>query len=631
MCGIAGYISPRISPDERRDAVARMCARMVHRGPDEGGLGSWSEATLGMRRLAIFDPQHGQQPMSSPDGRWHLVFNGAIYNFRELRAELTGLGWTFRTDCDTEVLLIAFVQWQTACLSKLRGMFALAIWDSRDHELTLARGPFGIKPLYYNWLADGGLVFASELRALIASHAFSAEINPLSVSAYLSYLSVPAPKTIYRRVRCLRPGQLAVWRTGRLSIRTYWTFRNPAEETSYQKTNYAEFVHQLRDRLEDSVRAHAIADVPVGAFLSGGLDSSALVALMARQSSSPLKTFTLTFNEHEFSEQTAARAVSRHIGTDHYEYLLTGAEVAHSLPQILDRMDQPTGDGINTYFASQLAASTGVKAVISGLGGDELFGGYPSFTQLPRLARLIPYWRSLPDFVREGFLQLLRRRGSVRSLKLADFLAHGRDLNELASLQRSVFSETARLPLLEPETRRQVARLGPLHPMLDNFAFDLHATQPLHTVSAWEMRTYMSDVLLNDSDVFSMAHSIELRTPYIDAPLIRWLWTKPDAHVFTPGRYKGALADAVADLLPNAMHRQQKIGFSLPFPLWMHGPLREFLNDTFSASSLRHCPWLDSLAVQTLWRDYQNSNDRRNWSRVWSLAMLIAFTQKLAA
>ncbi len=628
MCGIAGYVSAREGTDRRRHVVGRMCARMVHRGPDDAGVESIDEATLGMTRLAIFDPAQGHQPMRTPDGRFTLVFNGAIYNFRQLAEELGPLGWTFRTHCDTEVLLAAFAQWGTACLPRLRGMFAFAIWDAREHSLTLVRGPFGIKPLYYHWRDDGGLLFASELSAITASRSVQIEIEPRAISAYLSYLSVPAPQTIYRRVRCLRPGQLAVWHDGCFTERTYWSLRQPASTESRPASHYQDFVGELRSRLEDSVRAHALADVPVGAFLSGGIDSGALVALLARHTPGRLKTFTLAFDEREYSEQTAARRLADHVGTDHYEQIITGADVADQLPTILDRMDQPTGDGTNVYFASALAARSGVKAVVSGLGGDELFGGYPSFSQLPRIARLLPLWRGVPASVRRALIAALRARGTVRSLKLADFLAYARDLNEIASLQRSVFSEPARLTLLAHDTRRLVARLGPMHPMLDDFAFELHATESLRTVSSWEMRTYMTDVLLSDSDVFSMAHSLELRTPFIDSQLVRWLWQQPESFVFTPGRYKGALHDAVADLLPLTQKSHTKLGFSLPFPLWIRGPLRSFMEDMFSSASLINCPWLDPVAVQSLWRDYLRSNDTRNWSRVWSLAMLIAFLQR---
>jgi len=625
MCGIAGFISTRDSTDTRLRSVDRMVDAMRHRGPDDRGSAAEGPATLGMCRLAIFDPANGHQPIATPDGRHTLIFNGAIYNFHELAAELARLGWTFRTRCDTEVLLAAYAQWGADCLNRLRGMYSFAVWDRTEQQLFLARGPYGIKPLYYHWRDDGGLLFASELRALFASRVLSAEIDPRAVNSYLSYLSVPAPDTLFRRVRSLRPGQYAVWRDGRLEIRSYWSTRSASHGQGEPCGSYGAFVSELRERLDDSVRAHSIADVPVGAFLSGGLDSSAIVALMAKQVTGPLKTFTLVFDEPEFSEQAAARRTATHVGTEHHELRLTGEEVARSMPRILASMDHPTGDGINTYFASRLAAEHGVKVVVSGLGGDELFGGYPSFRQVPLFSRLLPWWRRLPRSARHLLLAPLAARASVRSRKLSDFLANARDFHELASLQRTVFSDGARQALLEPGLRKIAQRMGPFHPMLDDFAFELSDTGPLRSVSSWEMRTYMADVLLADSDVFSMAHSLELRTPYIDPQLVRWLWAQPEEYVYTPGRPKHALADAVAADLPVPTREQEKIGFLLPFSVWMRGPLKPFLDETFSRQSLDACPWLDASAVENLWRDYLQSADWRNWSRIWSLAMLIAF------
>ncbi len=603
-----------------------MCAAMDHRGPDGGGVEHRGAATLGTQRLAIFDLANGQQPMATPDGRYTIVFNGAIYNFRELRSELGGLGWGFRTNCDTEVLLAAFAQWKEACLQRLRGMFAFAVWDGAENSLFVARGPFGIKPLYFHWRSDGSLFFASEIGALLASRGMPAEIEPTSVGAYLAHLSVPAPETIYRRIHCLRPGRMAIWRDGQLVIRRYFSLGAGATSgKGAARGSYPDFVGQLREHLDDSVRAHSIADVPVGAFLSGGIDSSAIVALLRQHVPGRLSTFTLTFDEAEFSEQDSARRISGLFGTEHHEHRLTGMEVARSMPRILSSMDQPTGDGINTFFVSQLASQHGTKVVLSGLGGDEIFGGYPSFRHIPAMARLLPYWQSLPAIVRRALVGMLKLRPTVRSRKLTDFLTNARDLHELASLQRMVFAESARLTLLEPGTREVVRRQGPFHPMLDDFAFELHQSGPLRSVCSWELRTYLSDVLLADGDVFSMANSIELRTPYVDSRLIRWLWGQPEEYVFSPGHYKRALSDAMNDLLPAATRDQTKVGFLLPFAVWMHGPLREFLEDSFSKPSLDRCPWLDARAVKDLWQDFLLSEDRRNWSRVWSLAVLIGF------
>ncbi len=630
MCGIAGLVSVRHDLTAREDAVKRMVQRQQHRGPDDRGIHSDGPATLGMCRLAIIDPANGHQPMTSPDGRFTLVFNGAIYNYRALRTELALGGWDFRTHCDTEVLLAAYALHGAACLPRLRGMFAFALWDAREQVLFAARDPLGIKPLYYARLPGAGILFASELNALLASGAVARELDPTSVGEYLAWFSVPAPRTIYRGIASLPPGhQLTVDAAGRVQTGPWW--RLPAPTRPDIAANYHDFVGGLRAQLNDSVRAHRVADVPVGAFLSGGMDSTAIVGLMARSGAAKLKTFSLIFGEAGFSEQASARLAAQAFGTEHHEELITGARVAADLPRLLAAFDQPTGDGINTYYASQAARRGGVTVALSGLGGDELFGGYPSFRDLPRLHRLLPLWRRLPGGMRRAIVEQLRARPTVRARKLADFLAHARDLHELASLQRRVLPETVRLSLLAPEARAQAERLGPNHPQLEDFAFELPGADPFQIISAWELRTYMADVLLRDSDVFSMANSLELRVPFVDRPLLEWLWPQRSWFKYDPRRPKRALADATADLVPAAIRNRRKQGFALPFAHWMLAELRPFLDETFSTASLGACPWLQTAAVQQVWTDYKTRRDTRAWSRVWTLAVLIAFANRKSA
>lgn len=628
MCGIAGVFAPALTTEERERAVRAMVTSMHHRGPDDQGCASLGAATLGMARLAIIDPAHGHQPMVSPDGRFTLVFNGAIYNFRELKAELRD-GWDFRTDCDTEVLLAAYARHGAACLPRLRGMFAFAVWDERERTLFAARDPLGIKPLYHARLPGGGLALASELNALLASGLVPREIDPASVGEYLAWFSVPAPRTIYTGVANLPPGHaLRIDAAGRLATEAWWRLpphRAPAA------ANYADFIHGLRAQLDDSIRAHRVADVPVGAFLSGGLDSAVIAGLMVRGGATRLKTFSLVFDEADFSERDAARETARALGTDHHEEVLTGARLAADLPALLAAYDQPTGDGVNTYYVARAARAGGVTVALSGLGGDELFGGYPSFRDLPRLDPLLPFWRTLPAAARSRVIRWLQDRPSGRARKLADFLAHARDLHELASLQRRVLPEATRLGLLAPEARDQAQRLGPLHPRLDDFVADLLGADPFQVISAWELRTYMADVLLRDSDVFSMRHSLELRVPFVDPPLLAWLWPQPAHFKHTPAEPKQALGEAVADVLPLAVRRRRKRGFTLPFAVWMRRELRPFLADTFAPASLAACPWLDAAAVQQLWRDFESGRDPRAWSRVWTVAMLVAFAQRRPA
>lgn len=611
----------------REDAVNRMVARQQHRGPDDRGLHSDGPATIGMCRLAIIDPANGHQPMTSPDGRFSLVFNGAIYNYRALQAELALAGWNFRTNCDTEVLLAAYALYGKECLRRFRGMFAFAVWDAREKTLFAARDSLGIKPLYYARLPDSGVVFASELNALLAAGVVSREIDPTSVGEYLAWFSVPAPRTIYRGIANLPPGHsLSVDPAGRVKTGPWWQL--PAPRAVTIATNYQEFVHGLRHQLEDSIRAHRVADVPVGAFLSGGMDSTAVVGLMTRSGASRLKTFSIVFGEAGYSEQASARLVAETFGTEHHEELITGGRVAADLPRLLASFDQPTGDGINTFYASQAARAGGVTVALSGLGGDELFGGYPSFRDLPRLQRLLPWWRRLPGSLRRGLVERLRARPGARARKLADFLAHARDIHELASLQRRVLPEAARLELLAPEARAQAERLGPNHPMLEDFAFELIGADPFQVISAWELRTYMADVLLRDSDVFSMAHSLELRVPFVDRQLLEWLWPQRDWFKYDPRKTKRALADATADIVPAAIRNRRKQGFTLPFAHWMRAELRPFLDETFSNASLGACPWLQAAPVQQMWTDYKAGGDTRAWSRVWTLAVLIAFANR---
>lgn len=629
MCGIAGLISPTIDARVREAAAGRVVARMRHRGPDDSGFVSEGAATLGMCRLAIIDPANGRQPMASPDGRFHLVFNGALYNFRELRPSLAAAGWNFRTDCDTEVLLAALALRGTACLSDLRGMFAFGFWDAHERRLVLARDPFGIKPLYFSPLFPDGFIFASELNGLLASGLVERAIDPASVGEYLAWFSVPAPRTIYRGIMSLRPGHLLVVEGGRRpEMRAWWTLPPPQARES--AGSHGEFVHELGRRLQDSIKAHRVADVPVGAFLSGGLDSTAVVGLMARSGATRLKTFTVVFDDPGLSEAAPARQTAASLGTEHYEELLTGHRVADDLSRIIATLDSPTGDGINTYYASHAARAGGVTVALSGLGGDELFGGYPSFRDLPRLARVLPLWRKVPPSLQRLVLGRLNR-GTSRARKLADFLTHARDLHDLAALQRRVLPESTRLALLSPDARAEAERLGPIHPLADDFIAELAGADPLQVISAWELRTYMADVLLRDSDVFSMANSLELRVPFIDRPLIEWLWPQDPAQRFAAVGTKAALADATAAVVPAHVRARRKQGFSLPFARWMRSELLPFLDDAFSPGALGNCPWLEPQAAARLWHSYRTGSDDRAWSRVWTVAMLVAFANRRVA
>ena len=600
-----------------------MIGAMRHRGPDDQGEVSANSVTLGMCRLAIIDPTNGHQPMTTKDGRFHLVFNGCIYNHNELRKDYASRGYSFGSQCDTEVLVAAYAMDGEACLKRFRGMFSFAVWDAQTESLFLARDPLGIKPLYYHQRGRS-LVFASELKALLASRLAPTSFDQRGVSDYLAYLAVPAPRTIYRDVFSLRPGECARFEQDVLTVRKYWTFPRPGSNVSVCRSA-AEFTEGLKAQLHDTVRAHLVSDVPIGAFLSGGLDSTAVVGLMAKAGAHPLRTFSIAFKEAAWSEAAPARISAQYFGTEHHEKILTGQEVAGDLESLLSTYDQPTGDGVNTYYVSKAAHEGGVKVALSGLGGDELFGGYPSFRDLPKLNRASSYWRSWPSAARSGLAAALRV-GGTQGRKLGDFIKHANNLHELNSLQRRVFPEAVRRSLLG-----DAKSAGPHHPELDTLTVELAGTDDFQTISGWELRTYMADVLLRDSDVMSMRHSLELRVPFVDRPLLEWLWLQPTQFKYKPGAVKRALANAVSDVLPPDLLNRRKMGFTLPFSVWMRNELRPFLDYTFSHSTVGKTGLIDPAEANACWEKFKNGSDNRAWSRVWSLAVLIDFVNRRRA
>ena len=625
MCGIAGFIEPSVPSEDRERAVLRMCNAMVHRGPDDYGMATRGPATIGMRRLAIFDPLNGGQPMTTPDGRHTIVFNGAIYNFNVLKAELEAGGWNFRTRCDTEVLLAALAEWGEAALDRLRGMYAFALWDAEEQRLLLARDPFGIKPLYFAHKGER-LVFGSEIAAILESGAVDASIDPSAVADYLAWFAVPAPKTIYQGILSLRPGEGLRFCRGKAEVFRGRGF-SPAAPASPGAGSRDSFIANLREHLNDTIRAHVLADVQVGAFLSGGLDSAVIAGLMSREARVALKTFTIGFEEDDFSEADEAEQTARHLGSVHHTRILTGDEVARDLDKFLEACDQPTGDGVNTYYVSQTAQQGGIKVALSGLGGDELFGGYPSFRNTPALGKRLPAWRMLPKPLQSLVVGGLRM-GTTRSRKLADVLEFANDAHEVGALQRRVFSTNRQLSVLAPAVVEQLGSCPPFHPRLEELRAELGSINLFSLVSAWEMRTYMADVLLRDSDVMSMRNSIELRVPFVDRPLVDWVWSQPERFKYDPKRPKAALVEAAIDVLPSSFAHRRKRGFTLPFPIWMRKDLKPFLDDTFSDKSIGKSGLFASLPIQGMWRAFLRGSDNREWSRIWSLAVLISFANR---
>jgi asparagine synthase (glutamine-hydrolysing) len=625
-----------------------MNAAMFHRGPDEDGYFANDNRApglaLGMRRLSIIDLQSGQQPLWNESRDVTVIFNGELYNYRELRERLSLAGHRFSTKSDTEILVHGWEEWGEDLLNELRGMFAFALLDLRKHFATvpvlfLARDPLGIKPLYYSQTADG-FVFASEVRALLASEAVAREISPDSLTSYFLFGSVSEPVTLLKNVFSLPPGhRLLLHIPDRRRVpraRPWWDpQRSPAARDPKRPADFAGATRQLRSLLDSSVRAHLIADVPIGLFLSSGLDSGAIVALAARAQKG-LQSFTLTFPGTPYDEADLARLVAKSIGTAHQEIPLHGQEMLARMDEAVAGLDQPTMDGINTYFVSWAARQAGLKVALSGLGGDELFAGYSTFAhtlkleKLELLARFVPSpFRRLSAPLVSGFLDK-KKASPDAARKAANAWLYPDALPHPYFFTRLLFPPSEIPALMEPLYRNStIASDGvTLNPTwlawLERVADQSEKMQPVAGISWLESRTYMASTLLHDTDSVSMAESLEVRVPFLDTPLVEFLQALPDESRVRPGQKKTQkkelLVAAVQDLLPPAILQQNKRTFTLPWESWLRAELRPRLEESFANIAPALKPHLHTTGVQRVWDNFLHG--QTSWSRPWSLYVL---------
>jgi asparagine synthase (glutamine-hydrolysing) len=579
MCGIAGILrSDAGAADGRR--VAAMRAAQVHRGPDDEG--TWvspsMHATLGANRLAILDlTSAGHQPMTSPDGRYTVVFNGAIYNFRELRQELGG---DWRSTGDTEVLLAAYQRYGGACIDRLRGMFAFAIWDEQERSCFLARDRFGIKPLYY--AGDGrDLVFASELRAVVASGLVPRELDPEGLFGYFRGGSVPEPRTLLRKVRMLEAGQVATWRDGNLTARRYWDFNfSDSEQTSAGLS--------IADALMDSVRHHSVSDVPVGMLLSGGIDSTALLSTAHRAGIGGLQTFTLSMPDSGADETARARRTAQHFGVDHFECVVDAAGARQLLPAYLRALDQPSIDGLNTFAVSQFARGHGIKVLLSGIGADELFGGYKSFRDVPRLAALQRL--ASPGGIGRVAGRVLAGAPDPRHRRMADLFNQPSGLGPAYSTYRGIFSRA--------EARTLVAHYSGVAGVMPR-DFELAAADPTEqdAVSRLELSRYVRNQLLRDTDTMSMAAGVEVRVPFLDPVMVDAVSAMPARQRLAAG--KRGLVEAVPNMPDGIIHRPKRV-FQFPFNDWIDGEWRGVFAGLESSCPVPTGSWYRKWCVMAL-------------------------------
>ncbi len=634
MCGIAGAVGA-LDP-ELIEAVRRADARLAHRGPDASGF--WSDLGAGIalahRRLAVIDlSPEANQPMRDPATGVSLVFNGEIYNFVELRRDLEAEGIAFRSRSDTEVLLQAWVRWGEGCLERLRGMFAFAVWEPASRRLWLARDRLGIKPLYVARVRRPGgdaVFFASELRALLATGLIERRLDETGLETYLWHGFPVGPGTLVRGVRRLEPGTcLSIGSAGLVEReRRYWSLPGFAVRTESREALAAE--------LREAVRLRLVSDVPLGIFLSGGIDSSAVAALAVSGGASDLRTFNVGFEEAAFDESAAARAVAERLGTRHTEVRVSAKRFADGLDAALGALDQPTFDALNTYVVSRAVREAGITVALAGTGGDELFGGYASFRELPRLAGLSRLLRGVPPALVALLSRVVSRAafgraGAVppqaRFGKLADLLAQRGSLVDLYQLSYALFTPGF-LRELAPGLDWRRTRSGIPLARAETLDAAIAGSPQWHAVSMLELASFVGERLLPDTDAASMAVALEVRVPLLDHRVVERL-AGVDLHErFAPRGEKRLLRELALGALEPALFERPKQGFVLPIEAWLREGLRgrveEQLGDAVACRSIG----LEPEAVAKLWRAHRDGAPGIYWSRPWALFALLGWCQE---
>jgi asparagine synthase (glutamine-hydrolysing) len=615
MCGIAGIAAPG-SAKAMRSAAERMALAMAHRGPDSQGVQCLGPCLLVNARLAIIDlSERGRQPMSSADGNLWITYNGETYNAAELRADLEKRGHRFQSTTDTEVVLHLYQEYGERCVEKLRGMFAFAIWDVRAQNLFLARDRLGIKPLYL-YLSANQLVFASEIKTLLESGLVPRQLDPAGVRAFLQLGHIPPPWTAIRGVTPLEPGHIGVWHDGKWRTEAYWML-DPHSSALPPPERLAA---SLADVLLDTMRNHLVSDVPVLMFLSGGTDSACLAAAARKAGAQNLSAMTVGFGEAEFDETELSRRTARALDIPHQAVTLDAKRVAADLDHAIWALDQPSVDGLNSYWISKLAAEAGFKVALSGQGGDELFGGYESLKWLERFTSVARWARPLPAGL---FRRVLDRPALPFRWRKLSYLI-GADDPFVASQMavKVLFLDRDVAGLLSPalgqnghhaEAERHLAhwsRLVEHEDLLERLAFmDIH--------------THLEPRLLRDLDAMSMAHSIEVRPVFLDHRLVEFLLPVPSE---TRIHQKRLLLEAAKFFLPRNLLEdlgtRRKRTFTFPFKKWITRDLRRTMQETFSQQRLRSRQVLEFGAVDNLWRRYERSEASVGWSRIWSLFVL---------
>ncbi len=610
MCGIAGIVG-LVNSAEAGRLARRMTGRLAHRGPDADGFFTDAGIALGHRRLAIIDlSENANQPQIDGSGRYVIILNGEIYNFRDVKRSIPD--YQFLTNSDTETVVAAYAAYGPDCLSLLNGMFALAIWDKVERSLFIARDRLGVKPLYYAVTNNGAFLFASEIRSILESGLVAKKISRDGLYDYLMYQSVYAPRTIVDGITQLGAGEYAIVKDGEISRHSYWQLENAKADAEFD--DEAEVKDRVRTLLLESAERRLVSDVRVGAFLSGGIDSSAVVGLMSEVSDQPVDTFSVVFDDGRFDESKYSDLISKRFDTRHTRIQLTPNDLLSSLPEAIRSIDSPSGDGINTYVVSKAVRNAGIKVALSGLGGDELFAGYPNFLRWFKAKNGL--LSKLPRSVRSAGGKILAQSSNSRYRRAADLLDQPAiELANIYPLFRQVMSqqdanEYCPTAMNLPTTIKAI---------LEKKADKIEDFPLLSQFTIAELLGYTQSVLLKDTDQFSMASALEVREPFFDYKLVEYVLRIPDKIKY-PRYPKSLLVDALAPMLPDEIVHRTKMGFAFPWAEWMRNELSPFCAERIRSLGQRDL--LDPLVLNRRWSDFLSGRNGVAWSQIWHLVVL---------
>jgi len=605
VCGINGILNFKNTPP--RETIVCMNKQLAHRGPDNDGIYTDNYIALGHRRLSIIDlSDAGNQPYFSIDNRFVIVYNGELYNYLELKKELSE--FNFKSNTDTEVILNSFIKYGADCLQKFNGMYAFAVWDKQKQELFIARDCMGVKPLYYTFINDN-FIFSSEVRSIISSNLIAKRIDEFALNQYIQFQTVYAPNTIIKGVKMLMPAHYTIINKNGQNTYKYRQIENYAEK----KTNdsYQQACEKTKILLQQSVKRRLISDVPFGAFLSGGIDSTAVVALMSQASNKTVNTFSITFNEKDYTEEKYSQLVAKKYNTAHHEIKLSVNDFKNLLPEALRATDHPSGDGVNTYVVSKYTKQAGITMALSGIGGDELFAGYDVFKRLTKLYSY-HFLQNIPVTVRTSVAEILKKiKPGMQSHKLAWLLNKNKwDYTTLYQFNRKLYDESEVNSILS---------LKPLQAYFLDLENDFNKNKLISSISISEYKTYLQNVLLRDTDQMSMASALEVREPFMDYELIEYVLSLPDNYKLNT-QPKKLLIDSLGDLIPNEIYNRSKMGFVFPWKYWLQNDLKLFCEERLYALSKRN--YFNKQAIIQLWQRFLNNDPVITWSRIWHLVVL---------